>query len=146
VRYDIASVSVDKPTVFDWKEALDFERQGAPFIQYAHARAANILAKADDFDGNYDPELLTDEFEIKLIKGIAKFTAAIENVALNLRPHTLAGYARELAESFNQFYRYLPVLSAEPGVREARLGLVYCAKITLRNTLESLGIEALDSM
>jgi len=146
VRYDIASVSVDKPTVFDWKEALDFERQGAPFIQYAHARAANILAKADDFDGNYDPELLTDEFEIKLIKAIAKFTGAIENVALNLRPHTLAGYARELAESFNQFYRYLPVLSAEPGVREARLGLVHCAKITLRNTLESLGVEALDSM
>jgi arginyl-tRNA synthetase len=146
VRYDIASVSVDKPTIFDWKEALDFERQGGPFIQYAHARAANILAKADDFDGSYNPELLTDEFEINLIKVIAKFTAAIENVSLNLRPHTLAGYARELAEAFNQFYRYNPVLSAEPGVREARLGLVYCSKIVLRNTLECLGIEAIESM
>jgi arginyl-tRNA synthetase len=145
VRYDIASVSVDKPTVFDWKEALDFERQGGPFIQYAHARAANILAKAD-FDGSYNPELLTDEFEINLIKVIAKFTAAIENVSSNLRPHTFAGYARELAEAFNQFYRYNPVLSAEPGVREARLGLVYCSKIVLRNTLECLGIEAIESM
>lgn len=146
VRYDIVSVSVDKPTVFDWKEALDFERQGGPFIQYAHARAANILAKADDFDGRYNPELLTDAFEINLIKVIAKFTAAIETVSLNLRPHTFAGYARELAEAFNQFYRYIPVLSAEPGVREARLGLVYCSKIALRNALECLGIEALESM
>jgi arginyl-tRNA synthetase len=58
----------------------------------------------------------------------------------------LAAYARELAEAFNQFYRYMPVLSAELEMRRARLALVRCARIVLRNVLNCLGIEPLDSM
>src|SRR5450756_1710127 len=53
-RYDLLRVSADKPMVFNWSEALDFERQGGPFLQYAHARASNILVKTI-FDNNYDP-------------------------------------------------------------------------------------------
>src|SRR5659263_617493 len=56
-RYDLLRVSADKPMVFNWSEALDFERQGGPFLQYAHARASNILVKTT-FDNNYDPNLL----------------------------------------------------------------------------------------
>ena len=46
IRYDIVKVSPEKSTVFDWKEALDFERQSGPYIQYTHARACTLLEKA----------------------------------------------------------------------------------------------------
>ena len=144
-RYDLLKVSTDKPMVFDWTEALDFERQGGPFLQYAHARASNILIKTT-FDYQYDPKLLTDEYEIKLIKLCAQFPAIIEDVSANLSVSVLASYARELAEAFNQFYRFMPVLSAEPEMRRARLALVTCARIVLRNVLNCLGIEPVDSM
>jgi len=144
-RYDLLKVSADKPMVFDWAEALDFERQGAPFLQYAHARASNILIKAVVGD-EYDPSVLKDEYEVKLIKLCAMFPAVIEDVARNLRVSALATYARELAEAFNQFYRFMPVLSAEPAVRSSRLALVRCTRIVLRNVLNCLGIEAVDSM
>jgi arginyl-tRNA synthetase len=144
-RYDLLRVSADKPMVFNWSEALDFERQGGPFLQYAHARASNILVKTT-FDHKYDPTLLTDESEIKVIKLCARFPAVIEDITTNLSVSALTSYARELAEAFNQFYRFMPVLSAEPEVRRARLALVTCARIVLRNVLNCLGIEPVDSM
>lgn len=45
VRFNIVKVSPEKPMVFRWEEALDFERQGSPFLQYAYARACRILEK-----------------------------------------------------------------------------------------------------
>lgn len=144
-RYDLLKVSADKPMVFDWAEALDFERQGAPFLQYAHARARNILIKTA-IEDDYNPALLSDDYERKLIKLCAAFPAVIEDVALNLRVNVLAAYARELAEAFNQFYRYLPVLSAEPPVRRSRVALVRCVRIVLRNALNCLGIEPVEIM
>ncbi|MDD4094043.1 MAG: arginine--tRNA ligase, partial [Methanothrix sp.] len=47
VRYDVVKVSPDKATTFDWKQALDFEKLSAPFIQYSHARACSILRKGE---------------------------------------------------------------------------------------------------
>jgi arginyl-tRNA synthetase len=94
----------------------------------------------------YDPSVLNDEYEVKLIKLCAMFPAVIEDVTRNLRVSALATYARELAEAFNQFYRFMPVLSAEPAVRSSRLALVHCTRIVLRNVLNCLGIEAVDSM
>ena len=145
VRYDVVKVSPDKATVFDWKAALDFEKLSAPFIQYSHARAFSILDKAGG-PGEFDPRLLTSPEEVDLIKKISQFDLAIEMAARDLKPHLLATYARELAEVFNQFYRSSPVLDAEPGLKEARLGLVKAARNCLRATLETLGIPALESM
>jgi len=144
VRYDIVKVSPDKATTFDWKSALDFEKLSAPFIQYSHARACSILRKADQKE--FDPRYLTTEEEVALIKKIAQFDMVIERAAAELKPHQLATYARELAESFNQFYRCSPVLDAGPGIGEARLALVNAARKCLKVTLETLGIPAMEAM
>lgn len=149
VRYDIVRVSPEKATTFDWKEALDFEKQGAPFIQYAHARACSIIKNAQD-EGivyeNYDPNLLVEEQEVVLIKKLASFSNVIDNASRELKPNLIAIYARELADAFNQFYRYVPVLSGEPEFRAARLALVDCSRIVLANALDTLGIVAPESM
>lgn len=152
VRYDVIRVSPEKSTVFNWKEALDFEKQGAPFIQYSHARACSILKKAQEegvwneaFDT--DSSLLVEDTEVELIKKMAAFDSIIEQCARELKPHTLAIYARELAESFNQFYRFVPVINIDDEkLRATRLGLVDCARITLAISLETLGIDAPESM
>ena len=153
VRYDIVKVSPEKSTVFNWKEALDFEKQGAPYIQYSHARACSILSKAaeegvwEGRESEVDSALLVEPSEITLIKKMAAFDSVIDHCARELKPHSLATYSRELADAFNQFYRFVPVLIAEDEkVRAARLALVDCARIVLANALDTLGIGAPESM
>ena len=143
IRYDIVKVSPEKSTVFDWKEALDFERQSGPYIQYAHARACSILEKAENFVPCFD--LATDQ-EIVLAKKIGQFPRVIENVISELHPHLLAIYARELADTFNTFYHFEPVLKSEGEVRGRRLTLVMAVKNTLKESLETLGIDAIRTM
>ncbi|MCT8337109.1 arginine--tRNA ligase [Methanoculleus sp. Afa-1] len=143
VRYDIVKVSPEKSTVFNWKEALDFERQSGPYIQYAHARACSILEKAGEFERAYHYE--TDH-EVALARHLARFPAVIEQTVEELRPHLLAAYARELADLFNAFYHYDPVLKSEGETRSSRLALVDAVRNTLQESLGTLGIDALRSM
>jgi arginyl-tRNA synthetase len=145
VRYDVVKVSADKATTFDWKQALDFEKLSAPFIQYSHARACSILRKGEQSE-KFQADLLVSDYEVALIKKIAQFDLVIDRAARELKPHHLATYARELAESFNLFYRYSPVLDASSELRDARLALARAARNALRTTLETLGISALETM
>ena len=147
VRYDVVKVSPDKATTFDWKQALDFEKLSAPFIQYSHARACSILRKGEEQVAKaVQADLLVGETEIALLKKIAQFDLVIDRAAQELKPHQLATYARELAECFNLFYRYSPVLDAEPELRRARIALARAAKNALKVTLDTLGIAALETM
>jgi arginyl-tRNA synthetase len=143
IRYDIVKVTPEKSTVFDWKEALDFERQSGPYIQYAHARACSILEKAGTFTECYD---LESEQEIALAKQIAKFPSVIEKIAAELHPHILATYSRELADTFNTFYHFEQVLKSEGKIRNRRLTLVRAVQNTLKEALETLGIDAISTM
>jgi len=147
VRYDIVSKQPTKAITFEWDDALDFEGQSAPYIQYAHARTCGILDGNEipddpDFDSLGAPE------EVRLLREIARFPGVIETAAVDLEPHAVATFAREFVDAFNAFYRECPVLAEEvdPGVRDARLGLVAAAKATLANALGVLGIEAPESM
>ncbi len=143
IRYDIVKVSPEKSTVFDWKEALDFERQSGPYIQYAHARACSILDKAGAFTEGFT---FQSEFEVKLARHIARFPAVLEETVSLLRPNILAAYTRDLADLFNAFYRDNPVLRSEGETRASRLTLVRAAQNTLSQALGVLGIDALRSM
>ncbi|MCQ8893362.1 MAG: arginine--tRNA ligase [Methanolinea sp.] len=143
IRYDIVKISPDKSTVFDWKEALDFERQSGPYIQYAHARACSILEKAGTFGFAYAPE---DPHELALARHIIRFPLVMENVVRDLKPHILAAYARELADLFNTFYHFVPVLRSEGTARDSRLTLVRATQNTLAEALQALGIVPLATM
>ncbi|HWQ65268.1 MAG TPA: arginine--tRNA ligase [Methanospirillum sp.] len=143
IRYDIVKTIPEKSTVFDWKEALDFEKQSGPYIQYAHARACSILDKAGSFPFCYECE---GESEITLAKHIGRFPQILTQVVDELKPHLLAIYARELADLFSSFYHAEPVLKAQGDVRNRRLTLVDATRNTLKEALETLGIDALRAM
>ncbi|MFC6731014.1 MULTISPECIES: arginine--tRNA ligase [unclassified Haladaptatus] len=146
VRYDIVSKQPTKGITFEWEQALDFEAQSAPYVQYVHARACGILDEAD-VPTEIDASVLSTEPERALIRQIARFPAVIEEAAEELRPHIVATYTREFAEAFNRFYRECPVLSEEDEtVRSARLALVAASRTTIANALSVLGIAAPTSM
>jgi len=146
LRYNIVRVQAEKQIVFKWEDALNFEGSSAPFVQYAHARACSILAKAGSWERAFDAKALTNEHEKSLVKTISSFPSVIEDCAENRRAHVLAVYAQDLAAEFNHFYRYIPVLKAEGKARDARLALVEASMWALKNTLNCLGIDAPEEM
>jgi arginyl-tRNA synthetase len=146
IRYNIIRIQAEKPMVFKWKEALNFEGNSAPFVQYSHARASSILRKATG-QKDYDPSFLTHPSEIELIKALARFPSLIKACGDKMCAHPIAAYCHELASLFNQFYRDCSVLSAiSPELVYARLALVESSKWVLANALDTLGIIAPEEM
>ncbi|MBP2046002.1 arginine--tRNA ligase [Methanobacterium aggregans] len=147
IRYFIARLSPEKHIVFKWDEALSFER-GCASIQYSHARACKLLEKAGISEA-VDPSavedwVLEDPAEIELVKIMSKFTNVIEESARINRVHPVAQYAMDLAGAFNKFYKSVPVIGSDK--EDLRLLIVDKARITIRNSLELMGIDAPDSM
>jgi arginyl-tRNA synthetase len=145
IKYSLISVEPIKSVVFNWERVLDFEQNSAPFIQYAHARACNILKKAGEetYADEIDLSTLIHPLEWSLILKIGRFPEVFIEAAENLKPNAIAEYANDLANCFNSFYAAVPVIQAEtPTLRAARLALVDAIRITLRNALQLLGIEA----
>ncbi len=148
IRYFIARLSPEKHLVFKWDEALSFER-GCASIQYAHARACKLLEKTEtkDFLSAQIDDLDfsdLDELEIELLKTIGKFSSIVETSARDFRVHPIAQYAMELAGAFNKFYKSVQVIGSEKEV--LRLLMVDKSRITIRNCLNLLGIDAPISM
>ncbi|QIO20963.1 arginine--tRNA ligase [Haloarcula sp. JP-L23] len=146
VRYDIVSKQPTKGITFEWDRALDFEAQSAPYVQYIHARCCGILDEtgADERTASFDH--LDEPEERALLRVIARFPAVIDEAAEDLQPHTVATYTRDLAETFNAFYRECPVLDADEETRAARLALVASTRHTVANALDAVGVAAPTSM
>lgn len=147
LRYNIIKVQPEKDIVFKWEEALNFEGNSAPFIQYAHARACSILAKSKEKQFSFDSAVLTHPSEILLIKQLSRLPLIIDDACSNCKPHAVANYLCDVASSFNQFYRDCQVLSEENKVLHlSRLALVDAARTVLHNALDLLGINAPEEM
>ncbi len=146
IRYYIARLSPEKHIIFKWDEALSFER-GCASIQYSHARACKLLEKADynnDTAMDITDWVFEHPYEIELIKIISKFSSVIEESARMNRVHNIAQYSQDLASAFNKYYKSVQVIGSEK--EDLRLLLVDTSRITIRNCLKLMGIEAPDVM
>jgi len=141
VRYNLIRVQPGKPIDFKWDEALNFQGDSAPFIQYSYARAHGIIDKTK---GNVDKEMLDleglEEGEMRLLKKIAQLPLRLVEAAESNAPHKIARYAHGLAAEFNQFYRDYPVLDSEEK-RQERFAIVKSFSYTMESVLDTLGMK-----
>lgn len=120
------------------------------YVQYAHARLASILRKAEEGgldQARGDLALLTHQKERALIRELMLFPELIETVAADFSVHTLPQYALRLADKLHSFYDECRVLDAEnKPLTLARLELIRAVKIVLAETLDLMGIAAPEKM
>lgn len=148
LRYNIARVQPEKPIKFRWEDALDFDGDSAPYLMYAHARAASLLRKAAEAGITSAADAArAGPGEHTLLAAVAAFPAAVTDAADRLAPHRFAAYALQLASAFNDYYRDHPVIGAEDAdVRALRLRCVEVARSALARALTTLGLPVLHAM
>ena len=159
LRYFMLKFTRNSVIAFDFKDALSFEGETGPYIQYAVVRARNIFRKGDT----------TPEAELAKLAGLAEFGAFLEGEdaediwALWLRaarrttvleqcintsePAFLAKHAFQLAQEFNNFYHKHHILTEEDPARKTFL--LATAAVALRElvlVLSWLGIESPEAM
>ena len=151
IRFTLVSVSASKPMTFRLEEALSFERNSAPYLQYTHARAHNILAKWnapipwDSID--YEAARGEPSERAELVKLLAVYPHVFAKAADELRPELLAQHLLRIADVFNRWYPRDPVIrEQDEGVRAFKLALVYAVRAALRSGLNLLGIPAPERM
>jgi len=138
VKYAFLKQRIGPDIIFDPKESVAIEGNSGPYLQYAHARARSILAKAAEQKDVQLADLTADERS--LLRKITEYGEAVERATSELMPHHICTYLYELAQKFNQFYEHNRVIGDD---RQAvRLHLVGLYADTLKNGLTLLGITA----
>jgi arginyl-tRNA synthetase len=120
------------------------------YVQYAHARIASILRKAEEAGLAPSPGidgLLGGEAEAALVRAVSRLPEVVEDAVLAEETQGITAYATELATQFHAFYRDARVVDpAEPERSARRLALALATRTTLANALALLGISAPEQM
>ena len=158
LRYFMLKFTRNSVIAFDLQEALSFEGDTGPYVQYTAVRAGNILRKLaergealPDFAKELDQAALARQMASEdfwqLLLMASKSDSAIERAIASGEPAHVAKYAFQLAQAFNSFYHDYPVLTEEN--REKRVFLLWMTtyfRAQLERTLDVLGITVPEYM
>jgi arginyl-tRNA synthetase len=158
VRYFLIKFGRGKVIAFDIDEALSFEGETGPYLQYAVVRASNILAKLAERDRVGEAEVINKLGSIGtgpltageeadelwgLVLEASRLDEMVETAVRNLEPSVVAKYAFGLAQAFNAFYHRQQILKEDR--EDARYwraaGVVYVRRQLVR-ALDLMGCAA----
>ncbi|MBI4090416.1 MAG: arginine--tRNA ligase [Candidatus Komeilibacteria bacterium] len=146
LKYFMLRYNPQTEIVFDFDEALSLEGNTGPYIQYAHARAAGILAKSGEKKFPMPKHVELEPAEHRLLARLFQWPIVLEQVADDLNVSRISTYAFSLADAFNGFYEACPVLKSEGNIRARRLALVHAYKYVLGDVFSVLGIASPEQM
>lgn len=117
------------------------------YVQYAYTRINSIFKKSGRREfSSADISLLVEAEEVALVRHLLKLPELIEEISCTFGVHTFTTYAIELATLFHKFYEAHRVISEDDKQTKARLALLEATRITLKNTLDILGVSAPEKM
>jgi arginyl-tRNA synthetase len=149
LRYFMLKFTKQSVIAFDFREALSFEGETGPYVQYAVVRATNIFRKA----GVVPEEALTYKIAVDAFEGnddlwslwlaAGQTAKVIEQCIASTEPAGLTKHAFQLAQLFNNFYHKHHILTEEDAARKALLlATAAVARKELIATMKVLGIPA----
>ncbi|MEX9823318.1 arginine--tRNA ligase [Raoultella planticola] len=149
VKYADLSKNRTTDYVFDWDNMLAFEGNTAPYMQYAYTRVLSVFRKAevDEQALAAAPVIITEAREAQLAARLLQFEETLTVVAREGTPHVMCAYLYDLAGLFSGFYEHCPIITAESDTaRNSRLKLAQLTARTLKQGLDTLGIETVERM
>jgi arginyl-tRNA synthetase len=151
VRFFLISRKADTEFVFDVDVALKTSDENPVYyVQYAHARICSALANWGGDEAQLpgaDLSLLTEPHEASLLAKLSAYPEMLERAKLELSPHHVAFYLRELAGELHSYYfAHKWLLDDNEPLKLARLALALATRQVLRNGLALIGVSAPSKM
>lgn len=146
IRYYLLRFNLLTEVVFDIQQATETTGNTGIYLMYAHARAVNILSKAEH-EWNMKPVVPTElnhleKPEHALLRHLANWQDTLLTAYNELSPSNICTYAHELALLFNNIYSACPILKATEDQKAHRLWLTLKFKETISDALAILGLPA----
>ncbi len=137
VKYMILRQSIGHDIIFDFEKSVSTEGDSGVYLQYAHARACSVLAKAEGAG-----EGAGEASEVHLLeKLLYRFPEIVERAGAEYAPNYITTYLTELASAFNNFYAHGQISGDTH-----RVAITRAFKIVMGNGLSILGIAAPERM
>ena len=121
---------------FIMEDALSFDGNTGPYVQYTYARTCSVLSKSASYDRGASLCMSAPE-ETELLKVISRFEETVRDAIAAYEPSIITRYILDLAGAYNRFYHNCTILGAEDeAIRNTRLVLTEAAKTVLGNAFD----------
>jgi arginyl-tRNA synthetase len=156
LRFFMVKATTTRVLAFDFDEALSFEGDSGPYLQYSLVRSRNIGRKlaAAGLEAEVAPEavaatsaeLWSDDLW-ELAHAVARTGEAVEKAASTLELSLVARHALDLAQAFHALYHHHPVLhESDPALRRVRLAAFQIFARGLTAAADLLGVPVPERM
>ncbi len=143
VSFKELSTSVSKDYIFDLDQALSFEGETGPYLQYTNVRAESLLSKGKSDIDNYDiSELIKSDSALSVVRELSQYVDAIEQAAFRLEPAVVSRYLIKLAKSFNRYYQEVTILHENKEIQSANILLVEAISKVLKDGMKLINMKA----
>jgi len=125
---------------FVMDEALNFDGNTGPYVQYTYARACSVLERAGAVSAG--PVTVTTDEEAALIKTLCRYGERVTAAIADYEPSYITRFILDVAAGFNRFYHNCRILTAEDSaVRESRVRLTAAVKNVLGSAFELICLK-----
>lgn len=148
-RYFFSLRGLDTQMDFDIDLATKNSNENPVFyVQYAHARICSILRDAKEknisFANNFESSITDNAYN--LISKVYEFNNVVEDAAIKREPHLITNYLYELATLFHSYYAQEKILTDDEKLTSEKLAIINSVRITIKNALLLIGVEAKERM
>ena len=118
---------------FVMEDALSFDGNTGPYVQYTYARTCSVLSKSGEYDKGAEL-LITSEDETSLLKTLSRFEEVVRDAIDAYEPSIVTRYILDVAGAYNRFYHNCSILGAEnEQIKNTRLAITEATKTVLGN-------------
>ena len=118
---------------FVMDDALNFDGNTGPYVQYTYARTCSVLSKSENFESKAELKISAPE-ETELVKALSRFEENVTDAIDTYEPSVITRYILDVAGAYNRFYHNCTILGADDAqIKNTRLALTEATKTVLGN-------------
>jgi arginyl-tRNA synthetase len=141
IKFATLKSNILSDATFDKDQALSFEGNSGPYLQYTHARICSVLEKGKEA-GVISNTAIVPETPYVLERMLYRFPEVVQKALEERAPHFVATYLTELASAFNAFYAHEKIVDPTDEFAPYKVTIATAVAHTLKNGLWVLGIKA----